>query len=495
MEQINRLGIYWSRHSATGVVLANRGTHPGVVACLTVRISEDQPAESVAQALTEAIRRKGLTYTDSFVAVDAANYTQHNLHTAFTEFKQIAHTIKFDIEESIATDATNLSIAFAIAGVEADGSSVAVFTGDRTAMIEMLGQMQRAGLDPETVEPDIICLARFFQQGFVAPGQTRPLFVVFGEKTCYILSFTEDHHPRVRSFVLSASVNKTAILAREIPLTIAAMNVGGAFTGVFIAGATEGIDVRDLSERIGIPTERIDTLKLTGTESHLVDDATPEAAFLAAYAAALPPTRTRRADFRPDSVPYQGRRRVLQQALRTVCLCTTVILLAVGLNIRIQISRHHRTVADLKSKLLVDYGPIMNTPELPIRESVTSKLTRTLTQLDKAAKGLGSGDDNSVVSRLTYLLEAINNAMQVSETQSANKIGLDLERIEVGPKAVSIKGTTTGRKATQAMVDAIKAGGKLFPTNSMLKEENNRDNFQIGFELRQIPKAKETKKS
>ena len=101
---------------------------------------------------------------------------------------------------------------------------VAVYTSERAGMLEIVNGLLSAGFDPETVEPDILCLARFFQQCFVTPGSMRPLFVVFGEKTCYILSFNDAGHPRVRSFVLSASATKTQTLSREIPLTIAAMN-------------------------------------------------------------------------------------------------------------------------------------------------------------------------------------------------------------------------------------------------------------------------------
>ena len=490
MEQQNRLGIYWSRQSAAVVSLASRGPHPTVTHAFTVRAEADQPPAAMAQAVMDAVRQKGIPVTDCFVAVDAAFYTQHGLHTAFTDYRQIANTIKFDTEEAIATDATNLAITFSVTDTDDNGSSVAVYTSDRAGMMEIVNAILSAGFDPETVEPDILCLARFFQQCFVTPGTMRPLFVVFGEKTCYILSFTDAGHARVRSFVLSASATKTQTLSREIPLTIAAMNTGTAFTGIFIAGSTEGLEPSALAERIGMAVEIVDGVKLTGVGSSILGDGTPPAAYLAAYAAALSPTRTRRADFRADTIPYQGRRKVLEKALRTVCVSAAVILLAIGLNLQVQASRHNRAIQDLKDKLLTDYSPIMNSDILPTTEKVSSKLVRTLNQLEKAAKGMGSGDENSVVSRLTSVLEGLNAAMQVAEGKSANKIGLEIDRIEIFSKSVTLKGTTAGRKETLAMTEAFKASGKLNPTHSQLKEAGSRDGFQIGLETRQQTKPK-----
>ena len=264
MEQQNRLGIYWSRQSVTVASLASRGPHPTVTGAFTVRAEADQPPAAMAQAVMDAVRQRGIPVTDCFVAVDAAFYTQHGLHTAFTDYRQIANTIKFDTEEAIATDATNLAITFSVTDTDDTGSSVAVYTSDRAGMMEIVNAILSAGFDPETVEPDILCLARFFQQCFVTPGTMRPLFVVFGEKTCYILSFTDSGHARVRSFVLSASATKTQTLSREIPLTIAAMNTKAAFTGIFIAGSTEGLEPAELSERIGMAVEIVDGVKLTG---------------------------------------------------------------------------------------------------------------------------------------------------------------------------------------------------------------------------------------
>lgn len=474
--------MYWSRQSVTAVSLASRGAHPTVAQAFTVKSETDRPSAEMARMLMEEVRRRGISTADCFVAVDAAVYTQHNLHTAFTDYKQIANTIKFDTEEAIATDATNLAITFSITDSDAAGSSVAVYTSDRTGMLEIIQGILSAGFDPETVEPDILCLARFFQQCFVTPEAMRPLFVVFGEKTCYILSFNDAGHPRVRSFVLSASSTKTQTLSREIPLTIAAMNAGGSFTGIFIAGSVDGLETAVLSERIGMPVEIVDGIKLTGGGPSLLADGTPPAAYLAAYAAALPVTRTRRADFRADTVPYQGRRKVLEKALRTVCVSAAVILLAIGLNLQAQASRHNRAIQELKDKLLADYAPVMNSDKLPTTEKVSGKLMRTLNQLEKAAKGLGSGDENSVVSRLTYILEGLNTAMQVAEGQSANKVGLEIDQIKIAPKSITLKGSTNGRSQTLAMMEAFKTGGKLNPTHVQHKEAGNRDEFQIGLE-------------
>ena len=49
-------------------------------------------------------------------------FMQHNVHSKFNDPKQIAATVRFDAEEALATDISDLAIAFKITSSNQAGS-------------------------------------------------------------------------------------------------------------------------------------------------------------------------------------------------------------------------------------------------------------------------------------------------------------------------------------------------------------------------------------
>ena len=191
MEQNNCLGIYLAKDRATAVVLSHKGSHVEVSGCLTVTAEphdeESEPHASLASRVAQALAAQRLSYADVAVSLDCASYTQHNLHSDFTDHKQIANTIAFDAEEALACDATETALTFNVTGTDDHGSSVTVFTSERDLLEEQLGQLQRENLDPTAIEPDILCLARYIEQNFTLPKESNPLFAVASDRACYIV--------------------------------------------------------------------------------------------------------------------------------------------------------------------------------------------------------------------------------------------------------------------------------------------------------------------
>ena len=235
MEQQNCLGIYFSKNHAAVVLLTGRGGHLIVKDSFSVSTEADDDAEareqttSLAAMIARKLTSRNLKFNDVTAALDCNRFIQHDLHSEFTDHKQISQTIRFDAEEAVAVDATELAITFNITDTDKNGSNISVFTARRELLTRILTDLQHNNLDPVILEPDIMCLARLLRERADVPPEDNPLFIVFSFHACYIINIDPSRPqfaPAVRSFLINPSQDKTDILARQIPLTLALHSFG-----------------------------------------------------------------------------------------------------------------------------------------------------------------------------------------------------------------------------------------------------------------------------
>ena len=166
-----------------------------------------------------------LVFAETAVAIDCGMFTQHNVHSDFTTARQVAQTIRFDAEESLAADASKLAIAFNIMTSDESGSGVCVYSADRTAMMDILADLQNNKFDPVAIEPDVACLVRFIQYAFTPAAQTHPLYAMLGHTYAYFVAAaaTDGGWP-VRTFLIGPNQNRASLAAGQIPMTLAMLN-------------------------------------------------------------------------------------------------------------------------------------------------------------------------------------------------------------------------------------------------------------------------------
>jgi hypothetical protein len=132
VEGKNHLGIYLGRETAT-VVCMSAGGSGSVLDSFTVT-TESQGQESrpgikqLAHLVAQSCAARQLNFSGVAIALDCSMFMQHNIHSAFTEANQIASTVRFDTEEALATDITNLAITFKITSSDKAGSELVAFT-------------------------------------------------------------------------------------------------------------------------------------------------------------------------------------------------------------------------------------------------------------------------------------------------------------------------------------------------------------------------------
>jgi len=479
VEQKKCLGIYLSSDKAIGVILEGHSGHYKVLGCSTAKTNPDEPETSLAARLVEDINLQNLKYDEVSVAVDCQMYTQHDLHSQFSDHKQIANTIRFDAEEAVATDATELAVAFDITHTDKTGADVTVYTAKRFQMSDMLNSMFESALDPTAMEPDIACLSRFIEKNNKSLAEPGKLVVIISDKACYLITPSDSNHaPCVRSFLVSPTQNIAAVLSREIPITIASMHTPEPITSIVLAGNTEDINSEDFSLKTGLDVVKLDLAEETGTDISTCSEDVPLSDFATAYGAALAElSRTSKTDFRKDFMPYEGRIRTIQAALRVFSIAVTVVLIAVGAYFQKNIMDLNKQTNELEFSLYEEQAAIVfGRPHKDTRKKLSTRLKGELRKVQSGATGSMFSDDSSVTAKLTYLFEAIN------KSRKNNKIMIT--KISIQRRSMRVEGTTANRGYTNDFLGQIDKHPKLIKTQVRLGSKPTGDTFSVSIELK-----------
>ncbi len=479
MEQKNCLGIYLSKDYATVALVA--AASRTVTKSFTVSASGDDEPSSLAAAIAKQIAAQNMKFEDVAVAADCAMYIQHDLHSEFSDQKQITQTINFDAEEAVAADAMDLAITFNITGTDPYGSTLTVFTARRDELTEVLNDLQQYNLDPLFIEPDIAPLTRLIADKHPLNEGQNPLFAIFSATACYILCLEPTRHgffPIVRSFLVGPSQDKTAILTRQLTMTRAALSSrypDQPITSLMIAGKIQSIDTEALAARTDLEVGSFSLTELIGASDEAIDEAIDPTALTAAYAAALTEiTRATPNDFRKDFNPFQGRKRILQKTLRTISVSLTILMIALGIYFHMKVMQKNKGIRQLHEKSSDDYKAVMFGKSPPPVEPIHARLKREYNKLQRIKTGQSFGDENSVTARLTFIFEAINNTPQ--------NIDVKINTISVTTKTMKIIGDTNSRKSTLALFKAINDHPKLIKGTDSLKQSGARDAFTVTIE-------------
>ncbi len=474
MEHIQNVGLYLTRRQAMAVWMAEKdgGT---MTAVLDIQPSEDSSAQTAALQAARALRQHGILFDAAYVALDGGYYTQYNLHSEFTDIRQIESTIKYDAEDAAATDVMNLAVAFAVTGQVPTGSEVMAFSADRQAVTDILLDIQEGGLDPEMMEPDVMCLARALEQTLGISKHPDTLYVMAGAHNGYFVRPGKDGYaPSLRSFLLGGRDQRTAALTRELLLATAAGDQSEPLRRVVFVQQPDGVDIEALAERTGIRTEVESAFEKLRCERPPDAAASPASILIAAGAAMAPMQRSLTADFRKDFMPYQGKRKMMEASLRLVCISLTVLFAALGLFFQSRTWRMNSYTDTLTSKMAEEFSAAMYGASPPGTEAITSRLRRTLANVRRVQEGLGPGDEQSVPARLTFLLEAINDAPE--------SVDVIIQQIDITERTMRVRGDTNSRRATLDLFETVKNHPRLRFGQERMSMAGNRDTFEFTVE-------------
>lgn len=459
MEHKKCLGIYLSYNKATAVLLSG-GLHKTVLhAGFGVSADPDLDSEGRTKSLISQIAKNvsemGLKFEDTMLSLDSAIFARHDLHSEFTDRKQIASTIAFDAEETVATDATELAVAFAITGTNSIGSNVTVFTAKRDILKNILDELKTVNLDPITVEPDSVCLWRYMNHKLAGYMTSETLSVVLSDGICYMICPWQDgFSANVRSIILYPNQEILPLLARQIPMTIAghAQKSDTAITNICLAGNTESIDAESLANMTGMTVKVAELV----TDDSLVDENNPSTSFAIAYGCAISEnTKDHTADFRRDFMPFQGKKVIIQKSIRMLTIYLTILMIAVGVYFQAKVFTKKDAIERLDKKARQTYSDVMPGKKLSTKHnlSIVSQLRTEASRVKKAGSGLSIGDENSVSAQLTYLLQAINSLPA--------SVKITIKDITISAQGIRIIGNTNSRSGTLKLIKKISDHKKL----------------------------------
>lgn len=481
MEHQNYLGIYISKKTATVVCLGPRKKDNSGVKCFSVSVEgqEQQDMQVLAGLIAQGCAERNFKFSEIAVALDCSMFMQHSVHSEFKDPKQIAATIRFDTEEALATDITNVVVAFEIESSDETGSQLTVFTAERQILSEVLNALQQYNFDPVNIEPDVNCLSRFISRRINSETeQTVTLYGMLSHRNGYLLvppTETDDESRTasiVRTFLVGAKQDRTKLLQREVLVTTALVE-GTESPGRFKVFDSAGdVNATLLSDKLGIESDEIDLRSIIETEIRPQDDCSAPIEFAIAYGAILALSeKVRSVDFRQDFNPFLGKKLRQQKTLKTAAISVTILLVATGLYFHAQLFTVNKDRDKLRSKFARDYAEVKLEPlsaNVKIKNAV-SELRRLWRRIKDEKKGLYT-DEKPISSNLTLVLKAFN--------ECAEQTNLNIDTITVTTKNIIITGDTSGRENTLKFIDALEKN-ELKDAKFNNSTKGGRDNFNI----------------
>ena len=482
MEHQNYLGIYISRNTATVVCLGPQKKDSSGVKSFSVSVEEQeqQDMQTLAGLIAQGCAEKNFKFSEIAVALDCSMFMQHSVHSEFKDPKQIAATVRFDTEEALATDITNVAVAFEIASNDQTGSQLTVFTSERQILSEVLDALQQYNLDPVNIEPDVNCLSRFISRRINSETskQTGALYGMLSHRNGYLIipPVAVDDESRtpsiVRTFLVGAKQDRTKLLQREILVTTALVEGARSLNRVKVFDSGGVVNSMQLSDKLGIESSEIDLRSIIETELQTQPDCADPIDFSIAHGAALALSeKGRRVDFREDFSPFQGKKLRLQKTLKTAAISVTILLIAVGLYFQTQLFSVSRYRDDLRSKFAKDYAEVtlgQLSDDLKIKDAVR-ELGKLQRRIENEKKGLYT-DEKSISSNLTLVLTAFNKC--------AAQTDLNIDTITITSKDIMITGDTSNRQSRQKFFDTVRKNG-LDIKRERYELKDNRENFNI----------------
>ncbi len=463
MEAHNFLGIYISKDTATAVCLGPQGKDGNLLGCFSVSIEDQEQANmrTLASLLAQGCAERKLKFSEVAVALDCAMFMQHNVHSEFSDPRRIAATVKFDTEEALATDITEVALAFEIASSDEAGSKLNVFTAKRDVLTEVLEALQQYNLDPVTMEPDVACMSRFIGRlvETAEPREGETLFGILSKSRGYLIAPPKTANeearmaPTVRTFLLGPSQDRGKVLTREVLVTTAMVEGGKSTDSLKVCDAAGKVNSQDIGQKLGIETDTIDLCHAAGAESQAIEDCSGPVDFAIAYGAALSHRQKgHKVNFRDDFNPFEGKKLRMQRALRFAAACVTILLVAVGVYFHAKLFRANAARADLRKRFARDYSDVTLSrlrDSVDIRKAVRD-LGTLKRKIEMGKKGLDPADE-SIPSKLTLVLAAFNKC--------AKQTDLNIKTINISSSNITITGDTSGSSAGQVLFRTVESSG------------------------------------
>jgi len=485
LQQSNYLGMYLAKDHATAVCLAVEGRDINFAGCFSVSLeqSEQSDFQALGRRIAAVCAERQLNFAETAVALDCAMFMQHSVHSEFSDVRKITQTVRFDTEEALGTDATDVTIAFKIDSADQTGSNLSVFTAQKQLFAELLPALQANNLDPVSVEPDVNCLARFVCRNVSLPAEARPLFALLSRRNGYFITpvslpwqaISPTPPAAMRTFLLSAQ-NRNELFARQVSMTTALLQTAGPINRLEVFDAANSVNCDDIAKKLAIQTECINIIQSARLSAEDLTDCPDPVEFAIAYGAAIAYLDLpQNANWRSDFMPYQGRKLRLQKTLKFFSAAAVILMLALGIFGLMQALQVNKYRAGLCGKFAGEYSAVMLGQPAPDKsKEAVRRLGTALRRIKDAQKGsLSLTGEEVVAGKLALVLQAFNKC--------AADTGLNIESVAITDKSITISGETSGADSTLRVFEALRQTG-LNVLQQRISSEGGRGTFSVTVE-------------
>jgi hypothetical protein len=398
-------------------------------------------------------------------------FMQHNVHSEFKDTKQIAQTVRFDTEEALSTDISDVAVTFEVSSSDQSGSQLTVYTAEREILSNILLSLQNNSIDPITIEPDVNCLSRFVLQKVSLPEDSRCLFAILSRQRGYLVSLTSSQETSaVRTLLINPAQDRGGLLTREIPVTAALAGADEPISCLRVFDSTGSVNCRQLGETLGINTEGVHLAESAGVEADVLADCADTVEFAIAYGTALTHLqKTHSPNFRDDFMPYQGKKRRLQKTLKFLSLSVTVLMIALGMYVTSQLLQTSKYRSRLRRKFEPQYSAVVGKGLRGGIKTGVKKLGSMKRSIESTVKGHSTGE-KAISAKLQLVLEAFNKC--------AKPARLSVDNVSITDKFIRIKCETSGRRSTTQLRRALERVG-LKISHESVGVEAGRDKLTI----------------
>lgn len=479
MESRNQLGIYVRKDRATVVCLAAQGRENKLLGCFSVSLEgqEEQGQQALADQIARLCAERGLKAATAVVALDCALFMQHAVHSDFDDFKKIAATVRFDTEDALATDVSDMAVAFRIASTSEEGANLDVFTAQRSILSDILLSLQSHGIDPVAVFPDAYCLSRYVGESgnSAETDDAAAIFALLSDSRGYFVGSPNGNGvPIMRAFLVGPSQDRKALLSREALVTTALTGASGPARKLRVLDASGTLKAQELAGCIPLEVDDCDLAGMRGLEAGDLADCPNVVDLAIAYGAALPELeKDKGINFRNDHMPFLGKKLRLERAVRVLSISLTLLFLSLGVLAQTEFMTVKRCQTALRNKLEPDYLAVM-----PGAQKLQPRMTQVIQRLEGALRGVerkkgGRIDPKSLRDKLKLVLIALNAC--------AAETDLKIDVITLSPQSITINGDASSRRNTLKVFDAMeKTGLTLMKTG--FDQKGNRDTFTVAVE-------------
>lgn len=446
----NVLGIYLGKNTATVLCLNSGDKNKDILGSFTISVeqSAEQGLQNLAMLIAQGCAQRNWQVSDVAVALDSVLYMQHSVHSEFTDHRQIAATIRFDAEEALSMDVTDLSIAFKVLTSSQAGAALTVFTARKKQLTDVILALQANGFDPVVCEPDIVSLTRFIPMVESIGDDANSLYCLLAGRGAYFIDFAKLQQPVVmRTFIIGPSQDRNELLKREIPVTSGLLGSQGPVNFVRVYDSASQVDCALLAKTLHIDTGSFDLAAAASSPADCPD----HVGFAIACGAALSLSQKGPdVNFRDDFMPYQGKKVVFEKSVKILSASLVVLMIAMGLFFQIQLFQKNKYRARLREKFQKEYSLVLPGKKFERRVDHVKKLSGELRRIkDTKSDQFSAAHRQTVVAKLTLVFEAFNKC--------ASQVNLTVDSISISASVINITGATSTRENTLKLFDNLRA--------------------------------------